>query len=146
MDFLYEQHADSTYIMGGEYLPLDTKLDFYFTAEVLTNDDQIIVDDYMTIDGDNIVTLSNMSNEKSAVILPIINYDNYQAYDQNHNEIAISSAEHYRMELEIPPNFKGSITVKYEPPFFWRIAELISLLTLILLIVFVNKKKKTKID
>ncbi len=142
--FLYAQHADTTYIMGEEYLPIDTVITPYFVSEVLTDNELVIVEDYTTLNGDNIITLSNTSDEVSIVTLPIINYDNYYAYDQDQNEIPIVFGENYRIALEIAPGFEGSICIKYEPPFFWRMAEWMSLITLIILIVYIcprfNKK------
>jgi len=74
-----------------------------------------------------------LPDESGHVSLPLYNYKGYVAKDDagNNYEIDVSSGI---VEFCLPPAFEGHITVDFAEPWYWRLAELISLSTVIVLI------------
>lgn len=92
------------------------------------------------------IHLKNLSNASGYVILPIYNYLGYKAYLNGEQTLIMEDTNH-RIELAIPPNFGGTLEIKYDEPSAWRVAELISLLSLIAIIIYaVGYKKSNKYE
>ncbi len=92
------------------------------------------------------IHLKNLSNASGYVILPIYNYLGYKAY-LNGKQTSIMEDTNHRIEIAIPPNFGGTLEIKYDEPIAWRVAELISLLSLIAIIIYaVGYKKSNKYE
>ena len=66
---------------------------------------------------------------EAAISLPIFNYGNYYAADENGQPFTITSGENERIVLTIPANYTGTVRVWYQAPGFWRVFEVISALT-----------------
>lgn len=94
------------------------------------------------------VECMNVSIEEQDIQLPIIAYDNYRATDcLTGKELAIERGENYRVKVILPEGYCGKIAVEYCSPWYWRLSEVISLITLIgLAVVILKKQKSTIID
>ena len=66
--------------------------------------------------------------------LPIFNYGNYYAADENGQSFSITSGENERIVLTIPAGYTGTIRVWYHAPDYWRSFEAISAASLLGLI------------
>ena len=88
-----------------------------------------------------------MKNEGN-VTLPIMNYKNYKAYDDQGNTYAIVDGEQNEISISLPTNFKGEIYIHYEETIYWRMAEIISFISLIIFLGFLiyiyNRKMHDK--
>lgn len=81
--------------------------------------------------------------------LPLINYKGYIAYDVNSNEkLEIVNSENNTLNVKVPKHYSGTLKVEFSEPWYWRLAEIISLLTIIiyLILCFADKKREAKIS
>lgn len=87
----------------------------------------------------------------SYVDVPFNFYPYLHAYDENGNQLTTSHGELLRLRVALPASSDGAVTIRMEMPSFYRVGDLISLLTLLSLMggfVFVrnvhgkNVKKK----
>ena len=76
-----------------------------------------------------------------SVILPYIYYDGYVAQDDATGEkYEIYCTADYNVGIRIPANYTGQITISYKGKWYWRIAELISIITCGYLLVRVRRR------
>lgn len=73
------------------------------------------------------------------VQIPRYNYPYYKAVDDNGNTLKISSGINNRISISVEDSFDGIIHVKFVEPWYWRAAEIMSLLGAIVLILFFIK-------
>ena len=81
---------------------------------------------------------------KSFIEPPILNYKGYHAYCDG-VELTVSDGDNYRIRVELPDREEGVIHISFKEPVLWRISELISILSLILIVIYCfleNRKKK----
>ena len=74
--------------------------------------------------------VENDSNKASFVSLPIYNYRYFNIYDKAGDRIDKTKTDNNCIEAGIPAQYAGDIIVKFEPPYTWRVAELVSILTI----------------
>jgi len=96
----------------------------------------------------HVYDVQNTNEDNLAVELPIMNYENFRAYDEKTNlefENITSDFGRYLMTLSIPSGYSGRIVVEYIEPMMWRVSEIVSLITLLVcvgLAFFENNMKK----
>ena len=78
------------------------------------------------------------------VEIPRFNYKGYKAFDDSGLRYAISDGDNNCISVGIPGGFSGEITVDFYEPFYWRIAEIISAFSAVVLIILglLHKNKK----
>lgn len=77
----------------------------------------------------------NDSDRDSFVQLPILLYKGYKVEDAaTGGEMQIFASDNKELCIQIPAGYSGSIQISYVSPIYWRIAEVISLGTVVLLI------------
>ena len=83
------------------------------------------------------------TNSNGDVTLPILNYKGYIVTDEDGNSYTIKDGEQKEITISLSANYDGKIFVSYKEPFYWRIAEIISLITVIAMIcyLYVNVNK-----
>ncbi len=73
------------------------------------------------------------SNVVGTVQVPIFNYKGYVVTDENGNKFEIIDGKNSTIKFRIPPKYKGNITVEFKSPWYWRAAEIVSLISTIAL-------------
>ena len=122
-------------VSAGEYL-LDGYSD-YVNGQVLgVNTDQAEITE---AESDRMVIYCESSRIGGAVEVPLFNYKGYTATDENGKYYRITNGANSTVRVELPPNFKGNIIIKYKEPWFWKAANVVSLLSLAAVIIFVIK-------
>lgn len=86
------------------------------------------------------VDVTDKTKKEAYIELPLIPYKGYKAQTQKGNLI-ITQGINSRMRVMVPAGFKGSIHVYFEEPWYWRTAEIISLMTLMVIFFFCFIKK-----
>jgi len=135
------------YTSGGEYLPqkiygVDNIVLKYRDA---IPGDNIVVTDYSQNTSVLRLSIENQSNRESFVDVPFLNYVGYQAIDVDTKEkFSISDGDNAEIRVHIPADYKGTIEVKYVGKWYWRAADIISLLFYLSVVVVYAKKKKAK--
>ncbi|MCH5343526.1 MAG: hypothetical protein J1E64_05750 [Acetatifactor sp.] len=77
----------------------------------------------------------NHTSEESYVDLPLLLYKGYQAIDITTGQLlAVTADDDQNVRVQIPAYYQGSVRVQFVSPFYWRIGELISLLTVAVMI------------
>lgn len=76
-------------------------------------------------------TCENPSGESGYVELPLLWYSNYRAKDMNGNNLTITLGDNNSIRVLIPAGYFGNVSVEYKHLALWRIAEMISLLSLL---------------
>ena len=135
---IYQAGGLSTFdIVFAEYIPFDWNESFnqgkYVKAYVneLTYDSgEIFVNEWHRDDDAVVVSLTNTADIASQVEVPLLLYKGYHAYADTGEELAIIPGESYRISVAVPPAFDGSIIVKFKEPWYWRVCEILSFLTL----------------
>ncbi|SHJ13828.1 glycosyltransferase family protein [Pseudobutyrivibrio xylanivorans] len=79
--------------------------------------------------------------DSGKVTLPIMNYKGYIVYDDNGNRYDIFDGEQKEIAITLSEDFSGYLYVSFVEPFYWRIAEIISILYLFICIIFLFKNK-----
>lgn len=128
-------------IMMGEYIPVIEAEDIYVSefkekytslANVLTYDaDAINVEEWYRENGNVIVDVQNLSGEKQQLEVPLILYKGYKAYTDNGKELELQPGNLYRATVTIPAGYCGEISVGFYEPWYWRVCEILSLVTLV---------------
>lgn len=123
---VYKESVDSYAIGWAEYLP------YGFTSADIQN-----MEDEPYFKGSGSVELLEeesvsisvncVSNEDNVLIMPLIYYPNYHAYDEGGNELVLYQ-DGINVAVEVPNDFNGIIRVIYKTPFLWNIALIISAL------------------
>ncbi|MCD7818218.1 MAG: hypothetical protein LUH07_04110 [Lachnospiraceae bacterium] len=113
-----------------EYLPYGTNVDLLYITDLIYDEEFAVAENYIYEDNQWKLSVQNFSEETITIDIPVLNYDHYAAYDTATGEsIAIENGENSRIRLCIPANYTGTIAVKYELPFLWRLAIALSLIT-----------------
>ncbi len=88
--------------------------------------------------------VKNNSSDENYVDVPFLNYKGYRAKDSKGNNLKVVTGENNLVRVIIPGGFSDEISVKFVSPIYWRISEIISLLSLAALIVYLIKENSKK--
>lgn len=86
----------------------------------------------------------NVDKESGTVTLPVLAYNNLHVYDESGNELEWAAGDNNCIETMYDGD-ANNITVKFVEPISWRISEIISLLSVIVLIVLYKSKRKAEV-
>lgn len=116
-------------IVNAEYLPVMTDT-HRLTKEIQADEMLQVVDwerEYLTYD----MTVINETDQERSILLPILYYSGYQSYDmQNKAQLQTAAGNNGCVEVIVPAGYSGTFRMAFHEPWFWRMAEVISLLTL----------------
>lgn len=130
--FEVKGNADiSSFDVGGaEYVPYGTNF------EIL--DTQVLAEEGVRVNSYNRkynridMDLVNLSSQDRRLQLPLLYYRGYAAIDNKTDiKLTIMNGENNRAQIIIPTGYSGKVTVFFEEPWYWRGAEIISLIFLI---------------
>ena len=75
--------------------------------------------------------------------MPLLYYKGYEAYDMETKErMEVFDGENHSVSVKIPEGYSGVIRTHFVSPWYWRVAEGISLLTVIGFILLYKRDKK----
>ena len=66
-----------------------------------------------------------------SIEVPMYNYKGYQVWDEYGNDYGIYDGENRVIRFDLPADYEGKVYVDFVEPWYWRIAELISLISII---------------
>ncbi|MBE5909504.1 MAG: hypothetical protein E7278_11835 [Lachnospiraceae bacterium] len=98
--------------------------------------------DYLTREGTYNVFYVKAGDKGGTVELPLINYKGYHVTDDNGTEYEIHDGTIDLISVDLPAGFDGNLTTRFIEPWYWRVAEFISLVTLGYAIWMMHWKKK----
>lgn len=89
------------------------------------------------------IQVACQAGENAKVIFPLFAYKYYQCTDiQTGERLPVMRGSNNRIEVELPNNYQGTLKVCFVEPWYWRAAEIVSLLTLIWMIVYLWRGKE----
>ncbi len=126
---LYDEKGLGTgYLSGAEYLRYgidQSELSFHAPLP----GDGIELLEYEKTGLDVCLNLKNRGSD-SYVDVPLQHYKGYTALSAGGEELELEDGTHFDIRVLIPAGFEGELTVRFQPPWYWRMGELISLLSL----------------
>ena len=88
---------------------------------------------------------SNLGTTDSYIEVPLLFYKGYAAEEKNTGEkMELCAGTNQVVRVLIPSGFKGELDIKFVPPFYWRIGELVSFTTTILLITLWFRQRRSR--
>lgn len=117
---------------GGEYLPAGTESEQFMGPRTFAAQDVELTETFLNgLRAD----FTCQTENGGSVTVPILYYPYYRAVDGSGTAQPVSAdPETHLVRVELPAGFDGSVTVSFLPPWYWRAAEGVSLLTLAALI------------
>ena len=131
---VYETYEiNSTQLYSCEYLPYGTVLEELKPNRVVYSEG-IIVENYRK-DGLEISCHVTNNGDKGYIEFPITAYKGYAAtHVETGESLKVAKGFNNMIYLSIPAGFSGSLAIAFKEPIYWRIAEIISAISLIGLI------------
>ena len=80
----------------------------------------------------------------ATVELPVLNYRYYYVTDESGKSYELSDGENDEISIDVDAGFDGVVSLYYEPPVFWHVAEWISLLSFVAFLVWLWKRYRVK--
>lgn len=128
------------YIYGGEYLLEGTDMMQCVNREISTDTETVSVKNYQSENGFTSFACENRSSEEKQVVIPLFYYDHYRIYDREKGEeLKVISGDNNRMNVTIPGNYKGTVCIRYIVPTLWKIAYIVSFVTLLSIVLIMIK-------
>lgn len=122
-------------IGNAEYLPIATDTQ-QITKELQADEMlQIVMNEgqYLTYD----TRVINETDQERSVLYPVLYYEGYRTFDlQNYNELETTAGDNGRVEVKVPAGYAGTFHMAFHEPWFWRLAEIVSLLTFMFIIYY----------
>lgn len=133
-----DNRSQTMYIGAGEYLLKDTDTTQLSTAKCEMVSGELEVYAYERRGGKASIVCKNAGNMEAKVLLPIFHYDNYHIYDvDTGEEYPIETGDNNRIQIAVDAGYDGTLEVVYRAPFSWRAAEVVSLISIIVVAVMI---------
>lgn len=143
-------------VSGGyeEYLPVESEGSFIHTHLGMEVIGEIEVPDYQK-EGCTIWLDVDAANSQGNVILPLLAYKGYrcelteqgdsgQAAEAGTDRELLGKWEDGRLMLSLESGLKGRLKVYFKEPALWRIAEIISLVSILLIYLYCRKERNAQ--
>lgn len=132
------------YISGAEYLIEGTDIEMLAFAKAEPSVD-VEIGEFTKVGLRATLECVNNSASEGYVDLPMLLYKGYQAMDAETGEaLQLEAGENNVIRVLVPAGFDGILEVRFVSPVYWRISELITVATIVVLILFGwrNRRKK----
>ena len=146
---VFSQDMDTNVESGEEYLPVNAISDDFDTENLYKNESVEVTG--LERDGIRLdFGCVNHSETEQVLDLPLLFYKGYMAVGQDttgtKQELHCAAGNNQVVCVIVPAGFAGSIAVDFQEPVYWRIAEVISLLEVMGVVVvnFVGSKKRNQ--
>ncbi len=139
--YLDSVEIDSHNIGNAEYLPIVTNTG-NLTKEI-EKDEALQIHDiehkYLTFD----ISVTNPTEQEQQILLPVLYYSGYKAYDsQGKAELETFQGDNGRVAVSVPADYNGTFHMAYYEPWYWRVSEIVSLVTLLFILYYTFKGKE----
>lgn len=132
------------YVSGAEYLIEGTDIEQLTFADAVAGDGvEIRGYEKGYLRGE--LACENLTDTESYVDIPLLLYKGYEAVDiATGQDMELCAGENNVIRVVIPARYEGTVQVSFESPVYWRISELISALTIIVLSVTGLRHRRKK--
>lgn len=128
-----EKDLNTFYIGREEYLVKGTKSD-ELKGEVYGTG--IVESKVIDARGTAMTIAVKTDEEEAYLVAPKLNYSGYQVSDSDGKNYEIENGPNNEIAINIAPKFDGNIYIKYKEPIHWRIAEVISVVMAIIVLIY----------
>ena len=73
------------------------------------------------------------TNKNGDITFPILNYKGFKVWDETGKGYEIKDGNQKEISIILPDNYNGKIYVSFKEPIYWRISEIVSILTVLAL-------------
>lgn len=94
----------------------------------------VIINSYYRDRGVYKLYVENQDKADAEVSVPIYNYRYFNVYDENGTLLDKNTTDKKCISVKVPASYEGKIAVKYESPYLWRAAELISIICIMFVV------------
>ena len=116
-------------IMGGEYLPVKARVNGQMFSMNEYNEPDVMKG-WQKVDDEYHLTVD--VKEEQDISVPIWYYSGYRAWDIQGNDLEVKCGDDGYLQIKLTASYTGEIVIQYVEPWYWRVAELLSLITVIL--------------
>lgn len=129
------------YVTSLEYVPKGTdRAGFQDTKPSV--EESVVLQEYENKNGIILLKCENTDLERSrTILLPVLYYEGYRGISAE-GEVSVEAGENNRILLTVAPGFQGTIQVKFCEPSGWRIASVLSFLSVVCICTFIIKKRR----
>jgi hypothetical protein len=118
---------------AGEYMITGETFEGVSRTDVEAYDGVEVIS-YDKISGKAYLNCRNNTADDAIVTIPVASYSHYEAYDCDTGDtIEIPDDGAWRIQLLVPGGYSGTICVQFNAPWYWHAAEIVSIITLIVL-------------
>ncbi len=135
----HESIADDLYLLS------DTDMENVETKVSILNGVKCIVEDLGYNKDQREIFIDNKSNEEAIITIPVFCYKYIQARSLAGNVYAIKATDNGQCQVVVEPGFSDTIIISFVEPYSWRIAEMVSAIFIVFLILNCIKGKKRNI-
>lgn len=115
------------YIAGQEYLPYGTDASQLLYRAPIPGGN-VEMESYEQGPLSVEVSCSNPGGEDGTLNLPLLYYKGYRALDMDTGEkLAVYAGENNTVHVKVPAGYEGTIRTAFVSPWYWRLAEIVSL-------------------
>lgn len=126
-----EEGMGTGYIAGGEYLPYGADASRFLYHDPIGTGN-IEVSDYAKRSLGAEAYIVNQGANSEEVAFSLLYYKGYHARNaDNGEEMNCRAGENFEVTVDIPAEFAGRVQIYFESPWYWRVGEVVTLLTLI---------------
>ena len=134
------------YVSSGEYLPYGTDTSLLYYKEPVS-EENIVVDGYekkgLTVD----VNCVNTSDREGALEVPLLYYKGYEAFDLKTGErIPVIDGNNHAVTAAVPAGYEGTLRIEFCSPWYWRAAEILSVVSLAVMAVCVWGMRRREVS
>lgn len=130
--------VDLRSVGGGEYLRSNTLVytmdSFDKPDEYLRGENDGLVSSY-TVEGTGMILECHGPDFPIDIYVPKYNYKGYHVYDEHGDEYETKDGLYDLLTFKLPAGYNGNVYVKYIEPWYWRAAEITSLVFLLYLFI-----------
>lgn len=139
-----EEESNLDFMNAGrkEYIPVNTDEEMFGNDTVLADENVRIgkVERYKDV---LVVECTNVTDSVQYIDVPLLYYKHYQAKDMSTGgELKVEDGEGKRVRVYLPASYQGDIHIEYVAPWYWRIYEIISMITLAIFIMYGVQNRK----
>lgn len=132
------------YISGAEYLPYGADATLFMPHNPVVEGD-VIVEGYEKKPLGATAYITNMGETEGSVSFALLYYKGYQAYGVSGGEkLNCYAGENFEVTVDVPAGFDGMLEVGFESPLYWRVGEIVTVVSSIFLLVFVMRRKSKR--
>lgn len=138
---LYRDRSEiqQDYVTSLEYVPKGTNRTGFQDTKP-SAEEQVVLQEYENKNGIILLKCKNADSEQSrTILLPVLYYEGYEGTSAE-GEVSVESGENNRILVTVAPGFQGTIEVKFHEPSGWRVASILSLLSVVCIFIFIIKR------